>query len=87
VLASQSEHKNQPNKIGRRIRMTSTFLKSKCLPDGADNIHVRAELNGGLAGHVFATRWNYGPLGRICWITQLCVKLEFRRCGLATKVR
>ena len=38
-----------------------------------------------LAGYAFATRWMYEVRG-ICWVTQLCVRVEYRRKGLATEV-
>ncbi|KAF5845165.1 hypothetical protein GGP41_001354 [Bipolaris sorokiniana] len=38
-----------------------------------------------LAGYAFATRWMYEVRG-ICWVTQLCVRVEYRRKGLATEL-
>ena len=65
--------------------MSANRVKEQCLAVGGENSLVRA-LNGNeLAGYAFATRWEYE--GRqICWITQLCVKPEYRGHRLATRV-
>jgi len=70
-------------KQGRRVRMSPDRLRQQVLPANANNFHARATCGGELAGHVFATRWNYE--GReICWITQLCIDPKYRRHRLAT---
>lgn len=47
---------------------------------------VRALVGNELVGHAFATRWEYEG-GRMCWVTQLCVGVEYRGRGMATRVR
>lgn len=72
-------------KAGRRVRMSAERLRQQCLPPKVLTTYVRAVVKGKLVGNVFSCRWKYE--GRdICWITQLVVDSEFRRCGLATKL-
>lgn len=75
-------------KQGRRVRMSARVLREQCLPSSttARNVYVRVRSGDTLIGNVCATRWTYEGKS-MCWVTQLCVSLEFRRKGLATKVR
>lgn len=74
-------------KTGQRVRMSPQMLKSKCMAaDASQNIYVRVTIHESeLLGNVFATRWKCE--GRnVCWITQLCVRKDFRHQGLATRL-
>ncbi|KAF2687255.1 hypothetical protein K458DRAFT_415517 [Lentithecium fluviatile CBS 122367] len=76
---------SQLTRKGRRVKMNAVRLRSQSLPEAGENTHMRAILRGELVGHAFATRWLYE--GRqICLVTQLCVKPEFRRKGVATQL-
>jgi hypothetical protein len=75
---------------GRRIRLSPNRLRRECVPNtmGQENMLVVAleEPELALVGYAYAVCWKWGAQ-RACWITQLCVKEEFRKQGLATKVR
>lgn len=73
-------------KSGQRVRISPKMLRSKCMAvDTSQNIYVRAMHENELVGNVFATRWEYG-VRKICWVTQLCVRKDFRHQGLATRL-
>lgn len=77
----------KPEKQGRRVRASPARLRADCLPSSpARNFLVQAKDKHRLIGHVIATRWTFENLS-ICWITQLCVNMRYRRQGLATKVK
>ncbi|KAJ7782769.1 hypothetical protein B0H16DRAFT_1447048 [Mycena metata] len=46
------------------------------------------EIDDQLVGHLFATTWSYeqasGHESTVCWVTQLVVRSEFRRRGIAS---
>lgn len=65
--------------------MSSKKLREQVLPPGADNVYIRVNIDGELAGNVFGTRWIYD--GRpMLWITQLVVSSAHRNQGLAKKL-
>lgn len=71
--------------IGKRVRMNAQHLREQSLAPGTNSVLVRGMVGYELAGYAFATRWTYE--GRqICWVTQLCVKHEYRGKRLATQV-
>ena len=67
------------------MKMSKNRLHEQSLAPGTDSVLVRATVDGKLAGHAFATFWDYEGR-KIGWVTQLCVGRDFRRNGLATKV-
>lgn len=62
--------------------MNEKRLRNQVLPPGADNTLVRVIVDGQLAGHACACRWESGDKV-ICWVTQLVVHRDNRRRGLA----
>jgi hypothetical protein len=71
---------------GKRIKMSIERLRSQCLAPGTNSVLVRSMAGGDkLAGYVFATHWMH-EARQICWVTQLCVGVKFRRQKLATQV-
>ncbi|KAF2800573.1 hypothetical protein K505DRAFT_399896 [Melanomma pulvis-pyrius CBS 109.77] len=73
---------NEEN-MGRRVKMSPNILREQSLPKEGRNVLVRALVGEELVGHAFATRWKYEEY-QVCWVTQLCVKPDHRRCGMAT---
>ncbi|GAW18712.1 hypothetical protein ANO14919_081930 [Xylariales sp. No.14919] len=66
---------------GRPITMTVNQLRANFLPCH-DSWYARAFIGGVLVGHAFACQWFWE--GRvILWVTQLVVKKEYRRRGIA----
>ncbi|KAK3298806.1 uncharacterized protein B0H64DRAFT_386252 [Chaetomium fimeti] len=72
-------------KPGTRIRMSASQLRSQCLPEGARCSYVSATVDGTLAGHAFACRWDYKNM-QVCWVTQLVVHRDHRQRRLATRI-
>ncbi|XP_014562796.1 hypothetical protein COCVIDRAFT_83701 [Bipolaris victoriae FI3] len=72
-------------KHGKRIRLSVERLRSQSLAPGTNSVLVRGMYGDELAGYAFVTRWMYEGR-RVCWVTQLCVKVEYRRRGLATEL-
>lgn len=83
-------------RAGHRVQMSPNKLRDECLPAGGRNTLVRAVVDGDTIGHVCACRWDI-PIAsrdieptswkdRICWVTQLVVRSDFRRQGIATKI-
>ncbi|KAF3040979.1 hypothetical protein E8E12_009318 [Didymella heteroderae] len=68
---------------GVRIKMSRLKLRQQSLSPGTDSVLVCCRDNGGLVGHAFVTRWDDGAT-RVCWVTQLCVRKEYRLRGVAT---
>jgi predicted N-acetyltransferase YhbS len=67
--------------------MPPSMLRAQSLPSSADNVLVRALVGGDVVGHVFASKWEVkGKGGRVCWVSQLCVRREWRERGFATAV-
>ena len=64
--------------------MNKERLRAECLPSSANGTYVRLEVDGTLAGHAFACRWQCKDKKTICWVTQLVVHSLYRRRGLAT---
>ncbi len=88
-------------KHGARVKMSSSKIISQVLPNGANNVYIRAVIErpslidignvpqpkvlDELAGNIFATRWTYNGRQMI-WITQLCVSGAYRSQGIAKKL-
>lgn len=67
--------------------MSAARLKRQCLASSstATNIYVRIQRGDKLVGNAFATQWTHEGR-RFCWVTQLCVDVDYRRRGLATQL-
>jgi len=72
------------DKAGKRIRMSASKLQALVFPIelGDKCTYVRATVNGGLVGNVFACEWQYQDRP-VLWITQLVVHSRFRGKGIA----
>ncbi|CAG9945410.1 unnamed protein product [Clonostachys rosea f. rosea IK726] len=70
-------------KPGSRVKMSASRLRAQCLPEGSRSSYARVTVNGTLAGHAFACRWQCGDR-QVCWITQLVVHRDYRERRLAT---
>ncbi|KAJ8131581.1 hypothetical protein O1611_g2047 [Lasiodiplodia mahajangana] len=71
---------------GKRISLSARRLRAQLLPDGAASSFSRLIVDGGICvGYAFACRWSYNGVN-VCWITQLVVRKDWRRRGVATKL-
>ncbi|KAJ7596198.1 hypothetical protein C8J56DRAFT_1160405 [Mycena floridula] len=68
---------------GKRVRMAPSVVKSTYFGDAGKSLLATCSANGELVGHAFATCWDYEE-GRVCWVTQLVVRSNHRRKGIAT---
>jgi GNAT superfamily N-acetyltransferase len=66
--------------------MTVPRLRAHYLPEASEAVYATAVADSDtLIGNVFACRWSYQ--GRtVLWITQLVVRSDFRRKGVATRM-
>lgn len=71
---------------GQRVKMSADRLRQQSVKLGTDSVMVRCLHDGVLVGHAFATRWVVDGKSA-CWVTQLCVRAQYRRRGVATTVR
>lgn len=69
--------------IGSRVKLSTSRLRTQCLPEGSRSSYARITIDGVLAGNAFACRWKYGDR-QVCWITQLVVHRDYRERNLAT---
>ncbi|KAI0104272.1 hypothetical protein GGR51DRAFT_561081 [Nemania sp. FL0031] len=68
---------------GKRVSLSPRRLRQELLPDDAATSFARVIVDGTLAGHAFACRWSCNGM-TVCWITQLVVRKDYRKRGLAT---
>jgi GNAT superfamily N-acetyltransferase len=69
-------------RAGEHIKLSAGKLREQYL-FGASSSYTRVTVDGSLAGHALACRWDDKEHG-VCWITQLVVHKEYRGRGLAT---
>ncbi|TQV94671.1 ankyrin repeat-containing protein [Cordyceps javanica] len=69
-------------KPGSPVRLSASRLRKEYLPDDSRSSYTRVVVDGVLAGHAFLCRWNHQGK-TVCWVTQLVVRKEYRKRGLA----
>ncbi|GAP85321.2 hypothetical protein SAMD00023353_1002010 [Rosellinia necatrix] len=70
---------------GKRVSLNTRRLREQCIPDAAASSYVRVTVDGALAGHALACRWNCNGM-TVCWVTQLVVRKDYRERGLASSL-
>jgi len=83
VWGKKAQEISQYLKDGARVKMSASKLRAQCLASPADSTLVTCHEDDLLVGHVFATTWDYDG-GKVCWVTQLVVRSDYRQRGLAT---
>ncbi|TFK75533.1 hypothetical protein BDN72DRAFT_831793 [Pluteus cervinus] len=73
-------HADRP---GRPVKLSARRLREQYLPDATASSYTRVTVDGNLAGHAFACRWECDGKN-LCWVTQLVVHKDYRERGLAT---
>jgi len=82
VWGEKAQETNKYLKNGARVKMSASKLRDQCLAS-ADSTVVTCHENDILVGHAFATTWDYNG-GKVCWVTQLVVRSDYRQRGIAT---
>ncbi|KAF2455831.1 hypothetical protein BDY21DRAFT_348818 [Lineolata rhizophorae] len=74
-------------KPGSRVSMSAAKLRRECLPEKHEHRcgYSRIVVDGQLVANAFACYWDCAA-GRICWVTQLVVRPEFRSRRFATRL-
>ncbi|KAL2752782.1 hypothetical protein ACRALDRAFT_1052572 [Sodiomyces alcalophilus JCM 7366] len=83
IWAQQFPDGSHHGKPGSRVKLSASRLRAQCLPEGSRSSYARVTVDGVLAGHAFACRWQYGDR-HVFWVTQLVVHREYRERRLAT---
>jgi GNAT superfamily N-acetyltransferase len=82
------------------VRLGPAALRAQCFPDPAAGMLALCTVDDEVVGHAFAAVWDYDGLqgphalnathphedAKICWITQLVVRHEYRERGIATSL-